>query len=120
MLDAIVVKGTAANVTIDPLPAVERARLFEGNWVTATIDPPKPKPSEDPIDARFRQWASGAARPDSARQKCPLCRTPGAYIGFSEVTCRNPDCIHGEAAKKEVQRLQEDLREFPLGMYVWS
>jgi len=25
---------------------------------------------------------------------CPLCNTPGAYVGFSSVECRNPDCAH--------------------------
>jgi len=25
---------------------------------------------------------------------CPVCNTPGAYIGFSSVECRNPDCEH--------------------------
>lgn len=23
---------------------------------------------------------------------CPKCHTPGAYIGFNSVECRNPDC----------------------------
>ncbi|HYG73534.1 MAG TPA: hypothetical protein VEK08_00775 [Planctomycetota bacterium] len=25
---------------------------------------------------------------------CPICKTPGAYVGFSTVECRNPDCEH--------------------------
>ena len=25
---------------------------------------------------------------------CPNCNTPGAYVGFSTVECRNPDCSH--------------------------
>lgn len=27
---------------------------------------------------------------------CPICNTPGAYVGFSSVECRNPDCAHYE------------------------
>jgi hypothetical protein len=26
--------------------------------------------------------------------KCPLCNTPGAYVGFSSVECRNPKCTN--------------------------
>jgi hypothetical protein len=26
--------------------------------------------------------------------KCPKCRTDGAYVGFSSIECRNPDCEH--------------------------
>ena len=26
--------------------------------------------------------------------QCPICKTPGAYIGFFTVECRNPDCEH--------------------------
>jgi hypothetical protein len=25
---------------------------------------------------------------------CPTCKTPGAYVGFTSVECRNPDCQH--------------------------
>ncbi len=25
---------------------------------------------------------------------CPVCKTPGAYVGFSSVECRNPRCAH--------------------------
>jgi hypothetical protein len=26
--------------------------------------------------------------------RCPICGTPGAYIGFTTVEFRNPDCRH--------------------------
>lgn len=26
--------------------------------------------------------------------KCPTCGTPGAYVGFSSIECRNSKCIH--------------------------
>jgi hypothetical protein len=26
--------------------------------------------------------------------QCPVCQTPGAYVGFSSVECRNPQCEH--------------------------
>lgn len=26
--------------------------------------------------------------------KCPSCGTPGAYIGFSSIECRNSKCEH--------------------------
>lgn len=26
--------------------------------------------------------------------RCPICETPGAYIGFSTIECRNPKCEH--------------------------
>ena len=29
-----------------------------------------------------------------AMSKCPKCQTPGAYIGFSSIECRNPTCLH--------------------------
>ncbi len=25
---------------------------------------------------------------------CPQCQTPGAYVGFSSIECRNMDCPH--------------------------
>ncbi len=25
---------------------------------------------------------------------CPICHTPGAYVGFTVVECRNPECTH--------------------------
>ena len=25
---------------------------------------------------------------------CPVCKTPGAYVGFNSIECRNPHCIH--------------------------
>lgn len=25
---------------------------------------------------------------------CPCCGTPNAYVGFSSIECRNPDCEH--------------------------
>jgi hypothetical protein len=25
---------------------------------------------------------------------CPKCGSPGAYVGFNSVECRNPKCIH--------------------------
>jgi hypothetical protein len=25
---------------------------------------------------------------------CPVCHTPGAYVGFTSIECRNPDCEH--------------------------
>ncbi|HYF50844.1 MAG TPA: hypothetical protein VEJ63_15625 [Planctomycetota bacterium] len=33
---------------------------------------------------------------------CPICNTPGAYIGFSTVECRNPDCSHYEPKLEEL------------------
>ena len=33
---------------------------------------------------------------------CPLCKTPGAYIGFNSVECRNPDCEHFVLFEEEV------------------
>ncbi len=33
---------------------------------------------------------------------CPICNTPGAYVGFSSVECRNPDCEHFVAIVEEV------------------
>jgi hypothetical protein len=26
--------------------------------------------------------------------KCPVCKTPGAYVGFNTIECRNPRCVH--------------------------
>ena len=26
--------------------------------------------------------------------RCPICQTPGAYVGFSAIECRNLDCAH--------------------------
>lgn len=26
--------------------------------------------------------------------KCPVCDTPGAYVGFNSIECRNKDCKH--------------------------
>jgi hypothetical protein len=26
--------------------------------------------------------------------RCPLCNTAGAYVGFSSIECRNPECTH--------------------------
>ena len=26
--------------------------------------------------------------------QCPVCQTPGAYVGFSSIECRNPKCEH--------------------------
>lgn len=34
--------------------------------------------------------------------ECPLCKTPGAYIGFNSVECRNPDCEHFVLFEEEV------------------
>ncbi len=33
---------------------------------------------------------------------CPTCNTPGAYIGFSSVECRNPQCEHFRAAVETI------------------
>lgn len=33
---------------------------------------------------------------------CPLCNTPGAYIGFNTVECRNPDCEHFVLFEEEI------------------
>jgi hypothetical protein len=33
---------------------------------------------------------------------CPVCATPGAYIGFNSVECRNPECEHFTIAVEEV------------------
>jgi hypothetical protein len=79
-----------------------------------TFTSEKPKTPEDPIDFRFRSWASGKQK---TNPRCPACNSFGAYIGFSEVVCPNPDCVHGEAAKKSLKDLQEELRS--LGMYGW-
>ncbi len=34
--------------------------------------------------------------------QCPICNTPGAYIGFSTIECRNPDCEHFVIFEEEV------------------
>jgi hypothetical protein len=34
--------------------------------------------------------------------QCPVCNTPGAYIGFSTIECRNPDCKHYVVFQEEV------------------
>jgi hypothetical protein len=26
--------------------------------------------------------------------RCPVCDSPGAYIGFNSIECRNPQCEH--------------------------
>ena len=26
--------------------------------------------------------------------RCPDCGTPGAYLGFNTIECRNPKCVH--------------------------
>jgi hypothetical protein len=26
--------------------------------------------------------------------RCPVCDSPGAYIGFNTIECRNPQCEH--------------------------
>jgi hypothetical protein len=33
---------------------------------------------------------------------CPVCHTPGAYVGFSAIECRNPDCSHFVLFEEEV------------------
>jgi hypothetical protein len=33
---------------------------------------------------------------------CPICNTPGAYIGFSSIECRNPDCEHFVIFEEEI------------------
>jgi hypothetical protein len=33
---------------------------------------------------------------------CPVCSTPGAYIGFNSVECRNPKCEHFSITLEEV------------------
>ena len=33
---------------------------------------------------------------------CPVCHTPGAYVGFSAVECRNPDCDHFVLFEEEI------------------
>jgi hypothetical protein len=33
---------------------------------------------------------------------CPVCKTPGAYIGFNTVECRNPDCEHFVIVEEKV------------------
>ena len=34
--------------------------------------------------------------------QCPVCNTPGAYIGFTTIECRNPDCEHFVIFEEEV------------------
>ncbi|HLX63225.1 MAG TPA: hypothetical protein VKX17_18280 [Planctomycetota bacterium] len=33
---------------------------------------------------------------------CPVCNTPGAYIGFNSVECRNPRCIHFTIEEEDI------------------
>ena len=33
---------------------------------------------------------------------CPVCNTPGAYIGFNSVECRNPRCVHFAIEEEDI------------------
>lgn len=33
---------------------------------------------------------------------CPACKTPGAYVGFNSVECRNPRCIHFTIEEEDI------------------
>lgn len=33
--------------------------------------------------------------------KCPVCDTPGAYVGFNSIECRNKDCEHYKFEEKK-------------------
>ncbi|HEY3324730.1 MAG TPA: hypothetical protein VGP72_30035 [Planctomycetota bacterium] len=34
--------------------------------------------------------------------RCPACKTPGAYIGFTTVECQNPECKHFVPIEKRI------------------
>ncbi|MEI6235313.1 MAG: hypothetical protein WCT04_19825 [Planctomycetota bacterium] len=33
---------------------------------------------------------------------CPDCKTPGAYIGFNTIECRNPRCTHFSIEEEDI------------------
>lgn len=33
---------------------------------------------------------------------CPACNTPGAYIGFNSIECRNPRCAYFTIEEEDV------------------
>jgi len=33
---------------------------------------------------------------------CPICNTPGAYIGFNTIECLNPRCVHYKVHEEEI------------------
>ena len=33
---------------------------------------------------------------------CPVCNTPGAYIGFNSIECRNPRCAHFTLEEEDI------------------
>ena len=33
---------------------------------------------------------------------CPACKTPGAYVGFNSIECRNPRCVHFTIEEEDI------------------
>lgn len=37
---------------------------------------------------------------------CPSCHSPGAYVGFTVIECRNPECTHFKVMVEEAEACQ--------------
>jgi hypothetical protein len=40
--------------------------------------------------------------------KCPVCKTPGAYVGLKEVECKNEHCQHYSARQAHLSAEEYD------------